>query len=480
MRKSWKSFLLVSLFLAVSSVLAFGCASQITPSPRTAATIPEGALDSETWGKVYPDQYASQNKQKEMTKGNSKYGGSLPESHLEKYPIEKRLFAGYGFSEDYNDERGHVYALEDVTTTLRVNEKTISSCWNCKSPQVPGLIEQMGDDFWSTPFLQLKDQITMPIACADCHDPETMNLRITRVTLLNALKERGIDPNQLSRQEMRTMVCAQCHVEYYFEPETKRVTYPWKYGLTANDAEKYYEEINFKDWNHAETGAPMLKAQHPDYELFSTGVHAANGVACADCHMPYVKEGTSKISSHHLQSPLNSISESCQTCHRQSEEYLKNQVIATQDKVFATRTVLENALADAMDAIKTADKNANAKADAMSKARDLHRKAQWRWDYIAAENSMGFHSPNEALRVLGEGIDFARQAQLQANLAVGTAAGGAANPDAGQTPGAGTANEAAGGATPLPDNKNNDKKPTDGDGSAPNDETKQTEEKKQS
>jgi nitrite reductase (cytochrome c-552) len=468
MRKYWKSLVLFSSLLLLTLTIVLGCASSTTPAPRTTATIPEGELDPAVWGKVYPDQYASQEKQREMTKGNSKYGGSVPESHLTESPVQVKLFKGYPFSEDYNDERGHVFALEDVTGTLRVGPKTVSSCWNCKSPEVPGLIEKMGDSFWATPFLQLKDQIKHPIACADCHDPKTMNLRITRVTLLNALKERNIDPTKFSRQEMRSMVCAQCHVEYYFAPDNKKVTYPWKYGLTADDAEKYYDEINFKDWDHAESKAPMLKAQHPDYELSSTGVHAANGVACADCHMPYVKQGQSKISSHHIQSPLNTINQSCQTCHKQSEQYLKDQVIGTQDKVYQTKLILEQALSDAIDAIAAADKNPNAKADAMNLARNLHRKAQWRWDYISAENSMGFHSPKEALRVLGAGIDLARQAQLQANLAIGAASTGAANPDAGKTPGAGTSADAAGpGTSPAGQNPAQNTAPTQSHGTAP-------------
>ena len=195
----------------------------------------------------------------------------------------------------------------------------------------------------------------------------------------------------------------------------------------------------------------MLKAQHPDYELFSTGIHAANGVACADCHMPYVKQGQTKISSHHLQSPLNHISQSCQTCHKQSEEYLTNQIISTQDTVYKTKVLLETATSDAIDAITLAAKNPAAKADMMNEARSLHRKAQWRWDFISAESSMGWHSPKEALRTLGEGLDLARQAQLKANLAIGATVEGASGPDAGKTPGSGTAVEAAGpGTEPKP------------------------------
>ncbi len=421
--KFWKYTVALILNALLAGTVFFGCAPGGAKTyPPTAATIPEGELDPAIWGKVYPDHYASYLKQKEEKKGNSKYGGSVPESTLTKYPVQVKLFSGMPFSEDYNEDRGHVWSVEDVQRTKRVGPKTISSCWNCKSPNVPPLIQKMGDSFWATPFAQLKDQMKHPIACADCHDPKTMELKITRVTLLEALQTRGIDPTKLSRQEMRTMVCAQCHVEYYFKPDNKKVTYPWKYGLRMGDAEKYYDEINFKDWEHKETKAPLLKAQHPDYELYSTGVHAANGVACADCHMPYIRQGTSKISSHQLQSPLNTVSQACQTCHKQSEEYLKNQVIGTQDMVYNTKAKLEQALSDAIDAISAATKNPAAKADLMNQARTLHRKAQWRWDWISAENSMGFHSPKEALRVLGEGIDMARQAQLQSNLAIGATA----------------------------------------------------------
>ena len=438
------TFLILSVSLTLA--VAFGCApANPKQSPSSNVSIPEGEVDPAVWGKVYPDQYASWQKQSEMVKGNSKYGGSVPESYLKESPVQIKLFAGYPFGEDYNKRRGHVYALEDVEKTKRIGPKSIASCWNCKSPNVPPLINQMGDSFWSTPFAQLKDKMKHPIACADCHDPKSMELKITRVTLLDALKVRGIDPAKLSRQEMRTMVCAQCHVEYYFAPDHKKVTYPWKYGLRMEDEEKYYDEIKFKDWEHPQTKAPMLKAQHPDYETWSTGVHAANGVACADCHMPYVKQGQSKISSHNMQSPLNSIAESCQTCHKQSEQYLKDQVIGTQDKVYQTKRSLEDSLSDAIDAITNASQNSAAKPDLINEARTLHRKAQWRWDWVSAGNGMGIHSPDECLRVLADGITLARQAQLKANLAVGGLAGGTGGPTtAGGTSASGTAVDAHG------------------------------------
>lgn len=50
----------------------------------------------------------------------------------------------------------------------------------------------------------------------------------------------------------------------------------------------------------------------------------------------------------------------------------------------------------------------------LAEARAFHRAAQLRWDFVDAENSMGFHSPQEAVRVLGHAADLARQAELSA------------------------------------------------------------------
>ena len=339
MNNSRSRLILLITGVALTIGVALGCAPANHAIPSTNISIAEGEADPAVWGKAYPDQYASWQKQSEMVKGNSKYGGSVPESYLKESPVQVKLFAGYPFGEDYNKRRGHVYALEDIEKTKRIGPKSVASCWNCKSPNVVPLINQMGGSFWATPFAQLKDQMKHPIACADCHDAKTMELKITRVTLLDALKVRGIDPAKLSRQEMRTMVCAQCHVEYYFAPDNKKVTYPWKYGLR---------------------------------------------------NMPYIKQGQAKISSHNMQSPLNSIAESCQACHKQSEQYLKDQVIGTQDKVYQTKRSLEDSLADAIDAITNAGQNSAAKPDLLNAARTLHRKAQWRWDWVSAGNGMGF------------------------------------------------------------------------------------------
>ncbi len=222
-----------------------------------------------------------------------------------------------------------------------------------------------------------------------------------------------MDWTQASRQEMRTYVCAQCHVEYYFLGENKVLTFPWSQGQNIDDIANHYDEYGFSDWTHAETNAPMIKIQHPEYEMWTTGLHAQSGVSCADCHMPYIREGAVKISDHHLRSPLATINESCQTCHQQDEALLEERIITIQDRTAELLRLAEEAILDAIDAIVAAQ-DAGATDAQLAEARNLHRQASLRWDFVSSENSTGFHSPQEAARVLALSIDYARQAQLSA------------------------------------------------------------------
>jgi nitrite reductase (cytochrome c-552) len=259
------------------------------------------------------------------------------------------------------------------------------------------------------------------IACVDCHDPKTMAVRVTRpgfIAGIKALKaKQGIqdyDPNRdASRQELRSFVCGQCHVEYYFKGDGKIVTFPWANGLKVEEIEAYYDAEGFSDWVHAETGDKVLKAQHPEFELWSQGVHARSGVACADCHMPYQRIGALKVSDHWVRSPLLNVNRACQTCHAVPEQDLQARVLNIQDRHYALLQRTAKATTDMLDAIVAAKKGGATDAD-LKTAADMHRKAQWRLDFVAAENSMGFHAPQEMARILGEAIDFARQGQLEA------------------------------------------------------------------
>jgi nitrite reductase (cytochrome c-552) len=387
--------------------------------PLKVVTVAADELDPAVWGQNFPLQYDAFRKT-EQDYGSTTYGGSTVYSKLERTPAMVRLWAGYAFSIDHNEERGHFYALTDQKQTKRVTERDQpGACANCHAAEAPQLIQSMGwEAFNHTPYKELQDQLHLGTSCADCHDPDTMALRITRPGLLNALEARGIDITQATRQEMRTYVCAQCHVEYYFQGDNKLLTFPWTNGTTIDDIEAYYAEVGFKDWEHKETGAPMLKMQHPEFELFSTSLHYRSGVACADCHMPYMREGSVKISDHWLRSPLVNVSASCQTCHKFTEGELIERVQVIQDKTAELLRQSEEAILAAIDTIVAA-KTAGATPEQLADALQLHRAAQMRWDFISSENSTGFHSPQEAARVLADSIDLARQAELAAYKVLG-------------------------------------------------------------
>ncbi|MBN9120681.1 MAG: ammonia-forming cytochrome c nitrite reductase subunit c552 [Planctomycetes bacterium] len=427
--------------------------------------LPPGTVDPAEWGKNYPRQYDSYKRTVDVIR--TRHGGNEapplkrgepvgPEaSKLEIDPRLRVIYSGYPFSVDYREARGHAYMLSDQDVTRRTTEfKQPGACLHCHAAITPAYHqkgreagipddrprEQLMKGFevvCKMPLAEARGLVAHPVSCIDCHDPQSMQLRVTRPAFLVGIGElakgeapvphlpsverwrlegrRGTyDPNaDATRQEMRSLVCGQCHVEYYFQKDTKLVTYPWHNGLRADDIERYYEATAFTDWTHKDAGTPMLKAQHPEFEMWSQGIHARSGVSCADCHMPYVREGAVKVSDHHVRSPMLNVNRACQTCHRYPEEEIKARVEVIQGR---TRELLDRAEDACVDVIRAiADAKARGATDEqLAEARKLHRAAQWRADFVQSENSRGFHASQEAARVLGQSIDLARQGQLKA------------------------------------------------------------------
>jgi len=366
---------------------------------------------NEVWGENFPREYETY-KSTEDTTYRSKYGGNLKRDLLEEDPLNVVLWAGYAFSRDYNQARGHYYAINDIRNTLRTGVPQPATCWSCKSPDVPRLINKMGAaNFYKGSWDSLGHEVVNNIGCQDCHDPKSMNLRITRPALAEAWQRQGKDINKATRQEMRSLVCAQCHVEYYFKGKTEKyLTFPWDKGFSADQMEAYYDSVGHIDFVHKLSKAPILKAQHPDYELYRTGIHAERGVSCADCHMPYKNEGGVKFTNHKIASPLENIAGSCQVCHRESEQTLTKNVNDRQDKINELKLLAEKAIVSAHIEAAAAYK-AGADSTELVPALKLIRHAQWRWDWVAAANAVGFHSPLEGARVLGTSIQKAEEAR---------------------------------------------------------------------
>ncbi|MEA3642719.1 MAG: ammonia-forming cytochrome c nitrite reductase subunit c552 [Lamprobacter sp.] len=470
--------------------------------------VDEITTDPEPWGQNWPHQFAGW----KSTSGDAFYGGSsaMPQSKLETQPWLKRLYAGYAFSIDYREARGHAYMLYDQGVTERVTQKPqAGACLHCHGSMnvlyrrvgLEAMGEEVTDDKLAAEFNQpavirgfqelsqrpYQEVLAMlyatpdgtpgenepvfplappggfsgeyageavseehaqmlgeahPVSCVDCHDPKTMQIRVTRPGFLLGIAEladgegavphlpsieqwrRGsrsepYDPNELATpQEMRSFVCGQCHVEYYCGNQDT-LTFPWGKGLSADDAEAYWEEATFPDgtgfydYEHGETGAEVFKVQHPEFELWSQGIHARSGVACADCHMPYERKGAMKVSNHNVRSPMENINSACQTCHNVPEQELKARVGAIQSRTVALTERAGAAMTAMLDAILEA-KAGGASADQLQEALDLQRKAMWRLDYISSENSKGFHADQESARILAESIDYSRQAQAAA------------------------------------------------------------------
>ncbi|TXE89355.1 ammonia-forming cytochrome c nitrite reductase subunit c552 [Campylobacter volucris] len=477
------------------------------------------------WGKNFPDYLDMYLTTETQQPFETNFGGNLAYSKLIRYPQLTILWAGYPFALDANEERGHFWVQIDQMDTARNNKDFLnahgfakfngqpSACMNCHSGWSTWLIKNAPGEnekekwiafnstkYWTSikniPAINGYEENSkehsgphggkrMGVTCADCHTPNNMSLRLTRVAAINALIERGYerDPEQgvkASREEMRTLVCSQCHVEYYFRPTGEKVkitgesiandsskkwwdgtqkTYDefdswrdgnkpieiqvdglelvfpwseWKKGqpFRIEMLDEYYDKIRSifdKDWSHKLTQAPMIKIQHPESELYSGGVHTANGVSCADCHMPYIRKGAKKMTQHNITSPLSDINAACKSCHTQSEDYLKAQIKDIQNSIAYDLRTAEYSIVSLITDIKTMrDKlgqmsqyQENGKADAkkinnvLKEVLELHRKAQMRVDFVGAENSTGFHNPREASRMLLQAINMARMAQTK-------------------------------------------------------------------
>ena len=394
--------------------------------------------DPAVWGKNFPMQYDLYLQTVDMQR--TKYGGSeamphsptqadprsvVARSKLEEDPRLKTMWAGYAFSKDYRERRGHAYMLDDQTFTERQEFNPPGACLNCHASMVTVYNELGQGD--ATKGFEVVNHMKYPearqhakhaVACIDCHDPQSMQLRVTRpafIAGIRALKAtQGIqdyDVNKsASRQEMRSYVCGQCHVTYYFRGPEKQLTFPWTRGLKVEDIIAHEDDGKVKEWEHPDSGAPLIKARHPEFEVWNQGIHARSGVACADCHMPYTRMGGMKISDHHVNSPLLKINRSCQTCHHFSEEELRGRVEEIQDRFFALRNTALDALMDLIADIK-ANKD-KVTPEQLATARDYQRRGQFMIDFIMSENSMGFHAPQEAMRILGDAINLCRTGQI--------------------------------------------------------------------
>ncbi len=425
--KRWQGWLLFGGSMVVVFILGLLVSSLLERRAEVVSifnnrkTPMEGIVsENSKFASDFPREYETW-KQTADTTFKSEFNSSQAVDVLAQRPNMVILWAGYAFSWDYSTPRGHQHAVEDVRRTLRTGAPGVTegkepqpgTCWTCKGPDVPRVMKEQGlANYYKAPWSKWGDQIMNSVGCSDCHDSKTMDLKPARPALYEAFQRVGKDVNKASHQEMRSLVCAQCHVEYYFKGDEKYLTFPQDSGITVEAMERYYDAMNYKDYTHALSRAPILKAQHPGYEIHQMGIHGQRGVSCADCHMPYMSKGGVKYTDHHIMSPLANIDRTCQTCHRQSAETLRQNVYERQRKCNEIRNRVENELATAHIEAKFAWDKGATEAE-MKPVLDLLRKSQWRWDFAVASHGASFHAPQEITRILSHSLDFASQARLK-------------------------------------------------------------------
>lgn len=432
-----KSNLLALAMLALTAVpfVLYGCAS-LKRGAADGTAIDEGTVDPAAWGKLYPVQYEAWKKTAEPSApGASKYKrgyetGGARYDKLDEYPFLALLYNGWAFGAEYNEPRGHAYMLVDQHEVDHGRVKAGGSCLTCKTPYAPALQQRMGRDYFAKPYDEVharipRDQAMLGVACIDCHNSRDMSLKISRgFTLGVALRALGRDEKTLTRQEMRTLVCAQCHVTYSIPKDAAMkstdVYFPWQ-GSTWGDipVENIIRQIRSNpanlEWTQSVTGFKMGFIRHPEFELYSKkSAHWMAGVSCADCHMPPVKAGEGQVSDHQVTSPLKNGMKACRQCHEESPQAMRDKVIAIQDRAvsqlirsgYATATVAK--LFEIANKTKGTGKTIDLAL--YDQAKDAYLEAFYRVVFIGAENSVGFHNPPETERVLSDAAAYAGKA----------------------------------------------------------------------
>lgn len=371
--------------------------------PSTESDVEEisGIISAEEWVDKYPDIYASYLKNAEVA--NTTFGGSEAIDYLEKYPNLKTFYAGYGFSKEYLRARGHVYAMEDVINTAR--PKPGASCLSCKTADYLEMINEYGNDVHAMDFDEMASKVVNTISCYDCHQNTPGEGVLTRAYLTTALEELDTE------FKMGDLTCAQCHVEYYLDPKTKEVILPWDNGIDIEGIEKYYDDLDYYDWIHPDTGTKLLKAQHPEFETYQGSLHSKMGVTCITCHMPEMEndKGTA-YPSHQWTSPLKHVEASCLSCHKnETNDELIAKVERIQEGIENKTNVVSEVILDLIHELTKAVESGKYPEETLNQAREYHRKAQFKWDFVFVENSTGFHNPELTHKTLDDARMYAEK-----------------------------------------------------------------------
>ena len=368
-----KRILITALLAMMLLSVCVSAQAAVATQTGTGVTVIKAA----DWAATYPDIYASYEKNAE---------NEAVFDHVEEYPMIATVYEGMAFNKFYNSARGHYYTVQDVTNTGRPH--ALANCFTCKTPDFTAKVNNEGVSAYTIAFEDMLAEVNESVSCYNCHANTGNELIVTHTYLADAM---GADFEKLNPE---TASCAQCHVEYYFAPETKAVTLPYD-SLAAMHPDSilnYFEEMGFADYTNPRTGVKQIKVQHPEFETYmgEGSVHKSM-FSCADCHMAKeTNEAGETYVSHEWVSPLKSetIMASCAACHTD----LKAQVAAIQEHAEARIIAIADKLETLTNKLADAVASGSYTEEELEAIRALNRKGQYYWDFVFVENSEGAHN----------------------------------------------------------------------------------------
>lgn len=372
---------------AAPQVSVEAAAPEVAQEVRTAQVVETGSgvtvLSAKDWAEEYPEIYTSYLANEENT---------AIHDYTKDYPMLPVVYEGMAFSKFYGSARGHVYTVEDVTSTGRPHG--LANCFSCKTPDFTAKVNELGDAAYTIPFEDMLAEVNESISCYNCHANTGNELVVTHTYLSDALGE------DLQKVDPATLSCGQCHVEYYFAPANKATTLPYQ-GLATMTPDAILDYYNrtivdgqpFADYTNPRTGVRQIKVQHPEFETYmGEGSVHRDEFTCADCHMgeAVAADGTTYIS-HTWLSPLENealMSGTCAECHTDLVGEVRAIQEETERRTYAIGYLLEGLtekLVKAVESGEYSDEELNA-------IRAVARDAQFYWDFVMVENSEGAHN----------------------------------------------------------------------------------------
>lgn len=430
-RTDRRPVVLLAVVALMAALLALAACAPPEPQPPKTRALPDPTYDPTEWGKVYPQEYQDwQDTAKDRPQGSRyKRGGEGGAVHdkLSEYPFLAAMAKGIGFSVEFNEPRGHALAFTDQHEVDPARLKAGGVCLACKTPYYDRLRKEQGDKLYSMPYRDAVNLIPekdrdLGVSCYDCHNPKDASLKYSTL-MADALKRINAEDPQGAALE--NAVCGQCHSTYTIPKKAGKsvgLFMPWdgsEYAsITVENIIKTIESDPANlEWTQELTGLKLGYIRHPEYELYTRGdIHFRNGVTCVDCHQPYKVRNEKKVSDHNVMSPLDDQMRACRPCHADmNEEGLREAVYHVQDNYIGELLNAGYALVSNEQLIRTVneskiDTQAASVAADYKQALDAYRQAFYRVAYGAAENSVGFHNPPEAMRILADAQAYSQRA----------------------------------------------------------------------